>query len=54
MRLRAQGVNDSDDGVGRVRRARRISDDKIGVVRGQVIYDVSKESDTMTEAVVDR
>ena len=51
MRLRDQGIDDGNGSVGRVRRARGISDDGVGVNRGRGIYDVSEGSKTTTEAV---
>ena len=48
--LRDQGIEENDGGIGRVRWARGLSDGNGGVVRGREIYDVSKGSDTTTEA----
>ena len=54
MRLRAQGIDDNNGVVGRVRRAHRISNEDGGVGRGRGIYDASKGSETRTEAAVAR
>ena len=51
MRLRDQGIDANNKGVGRVRRARGLSDDDGGVGRKRGICDASKVSETMTEAV---
>ena len=48
--LRDQGTDDNNDGDGRVRRDRGLGNDEGGVGRGQGIYNLSKESDTTTEA----
>ena len=50
MCLRDQGIDDDDGGVGRVIRARRLSNDNGGVGRERGIDDASKGSETMTEA----
>ena len=49
MCLQGQGIED-DGGIGRVRRARGLSNDDEGVVRGRGIDDVSKGLETTTEA----
>ena len=54
MRLRDQGIDDYDGGVGRVRLARGISDNNGGVRRGHGIYYVSEGSETTAEAAVAR
>ena len=51
VRLQDQGIDNDDDGGGRVRRADRISDDNGGVGRGRGIYDASRGLETTTEAV---
>ena len=53
MRLWDQGIDNNNDGVGRVRRAGRISNDGGGVGRGRGIYDASKGLETTTEAEKD-
>ena len=50
VRLQDQGIDNNNSSVGRVRRARGISDDDWGVVIGRVIYDASKGLETTTEA----
>ena len=42
VHLRAQGIDDDDGGVKRVRRARALSNDNLGVGRGQGIDDASE------------
>ena len=54
MCLRAQGIDDDDDGVVRVRRARGLRDYYGGVGRGRGIDDASEGLDTTTEAAGDR
>ena len=54
MCLRAQGIDDNDVGVGRVRRGCGISDNDGGVGRGRGICDVSKALETATESTGDR
>ena len=54
MCLRAQGIDDDDDGVGRLRRARGLSYDDGCVRRGQGVNDASKGLETTTEAAGDR
>ena len=54
MCLRAQVIDGNDIGVGGGRRARVISDDNVGVVRGQGIGDESEGLETTTEATEDR
>ena len=48
--LQEEGV---DDGVGRVRRSKRLSDNDGGVGRGQGVRDVSEGSETTMEATGD-
>ena len=48
--LRAQGIDDDDSVVDRVRRAWGLSKDDGGVNRGRGIYDVSEVLETTTEA----
>ena len=50
MCLQDQVVGDDNGGVGRVRRARRLSDGDGGIGRGRVIRDTSEGSETTTEA----
>ena len=50
MCLRDQGIYNDDGVIGRVRRARGISDEGGGVGGGQGIYDASKGSETTPEA----
>ena len=50
MHLQAQGIDDDNGGVKRVRRARGLSNDNLGVGRGKGIYDTSIGSETTTEA----
>ena len=50
MCLQAQGIDDDDGRVGRVRRSHRLSDNNGGVGRGQGIYNASEGSDTTAEA----
>ena len=50
MRLRAQGIDDNDSGVGRLRQTCGLSDDDGGVGTGQGIYNTSEGLETMTEA----
>ena len=52
--LQAQGIDNKNGGLGRVRRARRLSNDNGGVDRGRVIENVSKGLETTTEAEGDR
>ena len=54
MHLRDQGIENDDDGGGRVRRADRISDENGGVGRGGGIYNASRVLETKTEAAVAR
>ena len=49
--LLAQGVGDNSNDVGRVRQARRLSNDDGCVDRGRRIDDASEVLDTTTEAV---
>ena len=48
--LRADGIDDNDGGVRRVRRSKGLRDDDGGVGRGQWICYVSEGLETMTEA----
>ena len=50
MCLRAQGIDNNDGDVGRVRWARGISDNDGDFGRGQGIHDASKGSETTTKA----
>ena len=50
MCLRAEGIDENDGGVRRVRRAEGLSGDNRGVVRGREIRDASKGSEKTTEA----
>ena len=50
MCLRAQGIDDKDGCVIRLRRAHGISNDSGGVGRGRGIHDASEGSETTTEA----
>ena len=50
MCLRDQGIDDKYDGIGSVRRDRKLRNNDRGVGRGQVIRDASKGSETTTEA----
>ena len=50
MCLQAQGIDNDDGVVGRVRQARGLSDDNGGVGRGQGIDNASKGLETTTEA----
>ena len=50
MCLGAYGIDNDNNGVGRVRRARGISNDNGGVGKVQGIDDASEESETTTEA----
>ena len=52
--LRDQVIDDDNGGVGRVRRARGLSNDDGGFGRGQGIYDASKGLETTTEAAGDQ
>ena len=54
MCLQAQGIDNDNGGVGRVRRSHRLSDDNRGVGRGQGIRDASEESETAVEAEGDK
>ena len=47
--LRAQGIDNNDGIVGRVRWAWGLSNDDVGVGRGRGIYDMFKASETTTE-----
>ena len=49
MRLRAQGIDGDNGGVGRVRRSHRLSNNDGGVRKGQGTYNASKGSETTTE-----
>ena len=49
MRVWGKGIDD-EDGAGRLRQARGISDDDGGVSRGRGIYDASKRLETTMEA----
>ena len=49
-----QVIDDNGNGIGRVRRSRRLSNNGGGVDRGQVIYNASEGSYTTTEAAIDR
>ena len=51
MCLGAQGIYDGDGSIDILRRSRGLSNDNIGVSRGQGIKDTSKGSETTTEAV---
>ena len=53
MCLRAQGIDNNDGDVGRVRRSRGLSEDNGGVKRGQGIRDASEGSETTTEVAGD-
>ena len=50
MCLRAEGIDDDDSDVVRVRQAKGLSDNNRGVGRGRLICDASKGSESMTEA----
>ena len=50
MHLQTQYFDDDDGSVGRVRRARGISNNNRGIERGRGIYDVSEGSETTTDA----
>ena len=50
MCLRAEVIDDYGGGVGRVRRAKGLSDNDGGINRGRGIRDASKVSETTTEA----
>ena len=50
MCLRAQGIDNDDGGVGRLRRASGLSDNNGGVRRGQGIRDAYEGLETTTEA----
>ena len=50
MYLQFQVIDDNGSGVGRLRRARGISNDDRIVGRGRGIYDASEGLETMTEA----
>ena len=54
MCLQSQGIDNDDDGVGRVRRDHRLSNNDGGVRRGQGIHYVYEGSDTTPEAAGDR
>ena len=54
MCLQAQGFDKDYKGVGRVRRAHKLSDENGGVRRRQGIRDASKGSETMTDVGGDR
>ena len=49
--LRDYSIGDNNDGVGRVRRACRLSNANAGVGRVRGIYNVSKGLETTTEAL---
>ena len=48
--LRAEGIDNNNGGVRRVRLSKGLSNDDGGVGRGRGIRDASKESETTTEA----
>ena len=50
MCLQAEGLDDDDYGIIRVRQVKGLSDDGGGVVRGQGIRNASEVSETTTEA----
>ena len=50
MYLRDQGIDDDDEGVGRVRQAKGLSDNDEGVGRGRGIRDVYEGLETTVEA----
>ena len=50
VHLRAQGIDDDNGGVGRVRRSRGIRNDIRGIGRGRGIYDASEGLETTKEA----
>ena len=54
MCLRAEGIDNNEGGVGRVRRYKGLSDSDGGVGRGRGIRDASKGLETTTEAAGDR
>ena len=53
MCLQAQGIDEDNGGVGRLRLARRLSDDDRSVGRGRVIDNASEGSETTAEAARD-
>ena len=53
MFLWAQGIDDNNGGVGRVRWAHGLSDDDVGVRRERGIYDGYEGLDTMAEVAGD-
>ena len=44
LRLQAQGIDNDDGGVGRIRQVRRLSNNNGGVGIGRGIYDASEGS----------
>ena len=54
MCLQDQGIENDNVGVGRLRRARRLSDDNGCIVRGRVIRAASEGSEKTMEAAGDR
>ena len=54
MCLLADGIDHNDGGIGRLRRAKGLSDDDGGVFRGRGIRDASKGLETTTESAVAR
>ena len=50
MCLRAEGIDNDEGGVRRVRRAKGLRDDDRGVDRGRGIHDASEGLETTTEA----
>ena len=50
MCLRAQGIDDGDDIVDRLRRSHGLGNDNGGVGRGRGIHDASEVLETITEA----
>ena len=52
--LRVQGIDDNDNGVGRVRRARGLINNNKGVGRGRGIDHVSKGLETEVKVARDR
>ena len=54
MHLRAQGIDNDDGNIGRLRQARGLSNDDRGVSRGRGIYDAPEGLETTAEAAVSR
>ena len=52
--LRAEVIENDDGGVGRVRQAKGLSDNDVGIRRRRGIRDASEGSETMAEAAGDR